>query len=98
MLATIKCSYQLLPSLDPQRQQLHRLMSHFPQCSPIQSVKRAGNHAVRGLSERLAQAGFDVRPLMSPTVQRGHEAIRICLHAYNTPEQLHRLLACLASS
>lgn len=93
-LAAIKCSYELFPKMDAERRQLQKLIHLFRASSTthIQSIPIRGNNAVREVSQKLRSRGFDVRPLMSPTVQRGHEALRICLHAFNTEEQLSNLL------
>ena len=59
--------------------------------SPIQVVLVPGNEAVKSLSSKLESIGLDVRPVMSPTVPKGEERLRICLHAYNTIEEIERL-------
>ncbi len=55
-----------------------------------------GNSRVKEASAHLRQAGFDVRPILSPTVAEGSERLRICLHAFNTPKEIDGLLATLA--
>lgn len=92
-LAAIKCAYDLFPKLDRERAAICRLMQAFPNTpSHIQTVQIPGNQAVQSMSKRLEEAGFDVRALTSPTVRRGREALRICLHAYNTPNQVEHLM------
>ena len=59
---------------------------------PIQTIIVPGNERVKTLSKKLAEAGFDVRPILSPTVPKGSERLRICLHAFNTEAQLTKLL------
>lgn len=59
--------------------------------SPIQSVIIKGNEAVKKTAAQLQQAGFDVRPIVSPTVPEGSERLRICIHAFNTKEQIELL-------
>lgn len=44
------------------------------------------------LSRQLAMKGFDVRPILSPTVPVGKERLRICLHSYNTALEIENLL------
>lgn len=92
-LATIRCVYQLLPTIDLAH--LHRLMTLFPVASPIQTVLIPGNGQVRTASQRLASQGFDVRPLMSPTVQRGRERLRISLHTFNSWHNVIALKQCI---
>lgn len=60
--------------------------------SPIQTVLVPGNAAAKQLSENLKLAGFDVRPILSPTVAKGTERLRICLHAFNNEQQVTDLI------
>ena len=59
--------------------------------SPIQCLLISGNERVRHAARYLGGEGFDVRPILSPTVPRGKERLRICLHAFNTPKDIQRL-------
>lgn len=59
--------------------------------SSIQCVLFSGNQNVKKVSFILKEAGFDVRPVMSPTVKKGEERIRICLHAFNTDNEIINL-------
>ncbi|WP_324719796.1 aminotransferase class I/II-fold pyridoxal phosphate-dependent enzyme [Salinimicrobium sp. HB62] len=47
-----------------------------------------GNEQVRKASEVITKHGFDVRPILSPTVPAGRERLRICLHSYNSKEEI----------
>lgn len=60
--------------------------------SPIQALKIGGNAHTRHIANQLQTSGFDVRPILSPTVKAGEERLRICLHTYNTGEEMERLL------
>lgn len=97
-LAAIKCSYDLFPEMDQERDHLQKLIQAFRasfssfSMSHIQSVPIVGNEAVKRTAEAIVEQGFDVRPLMSPTVRRGHEVLRICLHAYNKEDELAELI------
>jgi 8-amino-7-oxononanoate synthase len=97
-LAAIKCSYALFPTLEKERQHLNRLIEIFRHAypdashSPIQSIPICGNASVKHIAKELVIAGFDVRALTSPTVQKGSEMLRICLHAFNTEKELTELL------
>lgn len=59
--------------------------------SPIQSVVIPGNERARAASRYLQQKGFDVRAILSPSVPKGKERLRISLHLHNTHEQVTRL-------
>src|SRR5690606_5392772 len=56
--------------------------------SAIQSFIVPGNIAVREAASRIQQKGFDVRPIVSPTVPQGKERLRICIHTFNTNEEI----------
>ena len=57
-----------------------------------------GNDRVREVAAVAQAAGFDVRPIVSPTVAVGSERIRICLHTYNTESEIDGLLTVLAGA
>jgi 8-amino-7-oxononanoate synthase len=59
--------------------------------SAIQTIIIPGNEAVKTASDFLLRAGFDVRPILSPTVPKGKERLRICLHAFNTADEISSL-------
>ncbi len=56
--------------------------------SPIQAVIVPTNERVQALCKTLQNKGYDVRPVMSPTVAKGSERIRICIHSYNTSTEI----------
>ncbi|WP_420320628.1 aminotransferase class I/II-fold pyridoxal phosphate-dependent enzyme [Flagellimonas sp.] len=60
--------------------------------SAIHCLILSGNKKVKQLSEQLQEAGFDVKPILSPTVKEGEERLRFCLHSYNTKEEIANLL------
>jgi 8-amino-7-oxononanoate synthase len=59
--------------------------------SPIQVIRTRGNEATKSISDSIRAKGFDVRPILSPTVKEGEERLRICLHTYNTGEEIRNL-------
>ena len=63
--------------------------------SPIQAILLPGNENCRRYSALLAQAGIQAKAILSPTVPAGGERIRICLHEFNTAEQIERLFEVL---
>ena len=97
-LAVIKSSYGLFPHLEAERKHLQKLVQLFlknhdrSSLTHIQALRFKGNATVKDAAAKLVQEGFDVRPLMSPTVRRGQEILRICLHAFNTENEVTRLL------
>ena len=65
--------------------------------SPIQCVLISGNDRVKQVAGYLKGEGFDVRPILSPTVPRGKERLRVCVHAFNTPNDIQRLTEFLST-
>lgn len=63
--------------------------------SAIHCAVISGNDKVKNISSVLQNAGFDVKPILSPTVPKGQERLRICLHSYNTKEEITALLTAL---
>lgn len=59
--------------------------------SAIQTVLVPGNTAARKGALDLQKEGFDVRPILAPTVPQGSERLRICLHTFNTEDDINRL-------
>lgn len=54
-----------------------------------------GNERVKNIAHQLQNAGFDVRPILSPTVPEGKERLRFCLHSFNSKEEIFQLLKLL---
>ncbi len=63
--------------------------------SAIQCCVVSGNENVKHLSKQLSTNGFDVRPILSPTVPAGQERLRFCLHSYNTKTEITDVLELL---
>lgn len=59
--------------------------------SPIMGVLCPSNDAAKTKATSLQQAGFDVRPILSPTVPLGKERLRVCLHVFNKDEEIKKL-------
>ncbi|KAH8906423.1 PLP-dependent transferase, partial [Coniochaeta sp. PMI_546] len=47
----------------------------------------------RSLASHCQRSGFMVRPIVAPTVPKGSERIRVCLHAGNTISEIEGLVA-----
>ena len=63
--------------------------------SAIQAVLIPGNERVKNASQFLKQKGFDIRPILSPTVKEGEERLRICLHAFNSENEVKEMTLAL---
>lgn len=108
-LASVEAAYGLMPSLDPQRERAlslsARLADGLREFSEPQRVL-GGEGAIvswvlgkmaRRVADFLIERGFDVRAIVSPSVEKGSERIRFCLHSYNLPEHVEALLDTLRS-
>ncbi len=72
--------------------------SFIPTTSAIHSCIVPGNSEVKKIAAVLQEKGYDVRPILSPTVPEGQERLRFCLHSYNTEKEIKEVLSILASS
>jgi 8-amino-7-oxononanoate synthase len=74
----------------------NNLLAHFLESkSAIQSCIIPGNEQVKYVAESLKKEGFEVKPILSPTVPKGRERLRFCLHAFNSEEEISRVLKIL---
>jgi 8-amino-7-oxononanoate synthase len=91
----LKTNPQLQRDLKDKTEFFLSLMKHnkklLQSTSAIQSFIIPGNNEVKAASEQLQQAGLDVRPILSPTVAKGTERLRIILHSFNTNPEIERL-------
>ena len=110
-VATILVAYQHLQTEKEALQKLRENVIHFNQekkqlglnplfvrsKSAIQSAIIPGNQKVKNIANQLQEKGFDVKAILSPTVPEGQERIRVCLHSYNSKEEISEVLQLLAS-
>lgn len=61
------------------------------QRSPIYAFQFSSKNVLRDLVQNLKNQGIDALPIFSPTVRRGQERLRVCLHAFNTRVQMSLL-------
>lgn len=64
--------------------------------SAIQCAIIPGNEKVKNIAFQLQQKGFDVRPILSPTVPEGQERLRFCLHSHNSENEISEVLQLLS--
>jgi 8-amino-7-oxononanoate synthase len=104
-LIAINQSYDLLKISEEKIRSLQFLIDYFKlkakeypgielveSDSPIQCILFSGNDRVKEIAANAQDDGFDVRPIMSPTVRKGAERLRICIHNFNTKGQIKGLL------
>lgn len=107
-VASIMAGYQCL-TMNNQQELLHKNIRFFQQKikefglenrfiksdSPIQVLLQFGNEAVKNIAQQLQEHGFGIKPILSPTVPKGEERLRICLHSFNTENQIDTLFQIL---
>jgi 8-amino-7-oxononanoate synthase len=110
-LVAINQSYQLLEKSAEVINDLNRLIESFKNnlvnnpkiqliesFSPIQCIVVGGNNEVKELAFAIQKEGFDVRAILNPTVLKGKERLRICIHAFNTQKQVENLTKAIINS
>lgn len=104
-LVSIACAFGYLLDNQGLIKKLQQNIEHYQICfahlqtkidlstndSPIQIIKIKGNAKCKLVAEKLQKIGFDLRAILSPTVAQGEERLRICLHTYNTKEEIESL-------
>ncbi len=63
----------------------------LPSRSAIQAILVPGNSHAKAIAGLLQESGFDIRPILSPTVPQGWERLRICLHNHNSLLEIDNL-------
>lgn len=71
--------------------------SFIESTSAIQCMIIPGVERVKTLSRKLTQQGYNVKPILSPTVPEGQERLRFCLHSFTTEAEITNLLTTLAT-
>ncbi|WP_184549722.1 aminotransferase class I/II-fold pyridoxal phosphate-dependent enzyme [Mucilaginibacter sp. FT3.2] len=100
-LASIKMAYNLLNNSGEEIVSLRKHIRLFKEQitfnpeypllasnSAIQCIILKNNNNARLMANTLQSAGLDVRPIFSPTVGAGTERIRICIHSFNSLNDL----------
>ena len=110
-VATILNAYQHLEKATDSQQFLKSNIAHFNQeknrlslkplfvrsKSAIQSAIIPGNERVKSIAQQLQNKGFDVKPILSPTVPEGQERLRFCLHSFNSEKEITEVLEFLST-
>ncbi|RZJ25598.1 MAG: pyridoxal phosphate-dependent aminotransferase family protein [Flavobacterium sp.] len=66
--------------------------------SAIQSAIIPRNENAKSVASALQEKGFEVKAILSPTVPQGQERLRICLHSFNSDNEISHLLETLAKT
>ncbi|HTE31846.1 MAG TPA: aminotransferase class I/II-fold pyridoxal phosphate-dependent enzyme [Chryseolinea sp.] len=98
-IIAIRCSFKYLRNHLYLQDQLKEIIGAFVEntqgcsgrtrsTSAIQGFICPGNENVKEAARKLQDQGFDVRAILSPTVPAGAERLRICLHTYNSMQEV----------
>lgn len=103
-ITSIKCAYKYLATPSFTNEPLHQLISYFrhktdeskltgwiESLSPIQILITGDNGLSKKIESVLQNEGLHVKAILHPTVPLGKERLRICLHTFNTKEQIDLL-------
>ncbi|TCP23991.1 8-amino-7-oxononanoate synthase [Tenacibaculum skagerrakense] len=60
--------------------------------SAIHCCVISGTEKTKETAKQLQQKGFNIKPILSPTVPIGQERLRICLHSFNSNEEITAIL------
>ena len=110
-VATIFIAYKQLEVEQIAMKTLKKNISHFNQeknrlglkplfvysKSAIQCAIIPGNESVKNIAKQLQEKGFDIKPILSPTVPEGQERLRFCLHSYNSETEITEVLQLLST-
>jgi 8-amino-7-oxononanoate synthase len=94
-LAAIWAMYDLLPTLDERRKKLMQNIEHWNRGqsatthrTPIRICK---SRDAQEIAKTLHDAGLGVKAILQPTVAAADTCLRVCLHAFNTKEEISQL-------
>jgi 8-amino-7-oxononanoate synthase len=106
---SVQCAYDLMKSQSFSNENLHDLIGFFKKqaslnpnlalidsTSAIQCIIIEGNENCRAVAKSLQEKGLDIRAIVSPTVPKGKERLRICIHDFNTKNEILKIFEVLA--
>lgn len=101
-LIAIAEAHRLLQEAKPEISRLHhaiglmnRGLGLTEHCSPIYSIRFSDLRLVREAEHQIRQAGMQIFSIVSPTVKRGEERLRVNVHSFNSEDEIAKLLALL---
>lgn len=91
LLGNSHLQQSLTENIDLFVEAIHGFENRVVSRSAIQTALFSGNKNARTAAAALQKKGFDIRPILSPTVPEGSERLRICLHTFNSKEEIENL-------
>jgi 8-amino-7-oxononanoate synthase len=102
-IATIRSAYQMLQQLD-YTQLINNKITHYlnlikqtsscttQSTSAIHTILYRSSAEAKAAAAALQTKGLEVRAIVNPTVAEGKERLRICLHLFNTTQEIETLV------
>lgn len=89
----LECHHQLPEKLQENIKTFRsqELLSPSSETSPIQTILIPDHLKLKAIQNTLSGNGFLTYAVYSPTVKEGTERLRICLHSFNTEEEIIKL-------
>jgi len=63
--------------------------------SAIHCCVISGNDKTKAIAISIQEKGFNIKPILSPTVAEGKERLRFCLHAFDNKKEITKVLEIL---
>lgn len=108
-ISNITAAYQYLSQPGFSNSRLHELITYFRKKimasamegwkdsqSAIQVLVTGGNDKAKAAATALQNAGLQINAILHPTVPAGEERLRICLHTFNTKEEIDKIFTTLS--
>lgn len=86
---------QLQHNISTFREQVKKFQLQSDPLSPIQSILVKSSHAAISMQKTLEFAGVSVKAILSPTVSKSKESLRISIHSFNTKKEMNTLVELL---
>ncbi|MDR7130199.1 8-amino-7-oxononanoate synthase [Algoriphagus sp. 4150] len=75
----------------------HQLSKISQDDSPIQAIQFTSTDQLRKAVQELAKTNMQTYAVFSPTVKQGDERLRICLHLFNSNQEIDRLCSIISN-
>ena len=106
-VATILCAYKQMGSDSSNREKLEENINFFTaetkrlgltnfiiSNSAIHCAIIPSNDKIADIAQQIHDNNYGIKAILSPTVPKGKERLRFCLHNYNTQHEITGILTC----